>query len=110
MVAVFSVSPLPPSIAVMRKPTRCPRLKRLLRMQCVGNVGGLSKLARSPQITSFPEGCPCCGGGGAAGAAAATRSLAFLSGRLLLSGNAGREGHSNECRCCENGDTSQAHH
>src|SRR4029453_14198653 len=52
----------------MRKPTRCPRLKRLLRMQWVGNVGGLSKLARSPQITSLPEGCPGCGGGGGGGA------------------------------------------
>src|SRR5215510_12175290 len=57
----------------MRKPTRCPRLKRLLRMQWVGTVGGLSKLARSPQITSLPAGCPDCAGGGDGGAASPRR-------------------------------------
>src|SRR5262245_36341298 len=57
----------------MRKPTRCPRLKRLLRTQWVGNVGGLSKLARSPQMTSLPEGCPCWGGGGGGGVASPRR-------------------------------------
>src|SRR5919201_1905039 len=53
----------------MRKPTRCPRLNRFIRTQWVGSVGGLSKLARSPQITSLPDGCPAWGGGGAGGVA-----------------------------------------
>src|SRR5439155_15971164 len=51
----------------MRNPTRWPRLKRLVRMQCVGSVGGLSKLAMSPQITSLPCGCPACAAGGGGG-------------------------------------------
>src|ERR1700674_1193417 len=36
--AVFSTSPEPPSIAVILMPTRWPRLKRLVRIQCVGAV------------------------------------------------------------------------
>src|SRR6185295_8463465 len=33
----------------------------------VGSVGGLSKLARSPQMTSLPCPCPACVGGGGGG-------------------------------------------
>src|SRR5882762_6579085 len=36
-------------------------------MQCVGRLAGTSKLARSPQMTSLPIGCPAWTGGGAGG-------------------------------------------
>jgi hypothetical protein len=42
-------------------------------------------------------------------AAAAALPLPFLRGRLLLSGDAGRQHRSNEQCCCENRSTLQAH-
>ena len=35
---------------------------------------------------------------------------AYIEGKLSTARTMLLEDHSNECRCCENGDTSQAHH